>query len=284
MGHIHAHGLSTRSCDAEEAAAIGQLLDGAVAEVPIVAAKSHFGNLGAGGGAAELVASILALDAGHLFPVLNFQHPDPESRLAVTTSRQVPGGSKRAESQRNSSGPGQLGPGSAAELKLACRVAFRRQRLRELRRANPLLGGFAILDSRWPKPVSSLDCGYRFKYCRLNDFRVPRVLAVAGRAGGAPAVCPAVLFSARTWVGLGATPGVGVPGSGELSVGTRGTLKLPRSLFDTPRVTAIARLLGISALLIHRRRSSSGGEASTSDAGGEHWFGSRLCFWADCLG
>ena len=92
LGHIHAHGLSTRSCDTEEAAAITQVLDGATAEVPIVAAKSHFGNLGAGSGAAELVASILALEAGHLFPVLNFEHPDPENRLAVSTSSQVGAG------------------------------------------------------------------------------------------------------------------------------------------------------------------------------------------------
>src|SRR5262249_47904431 len=59
LGHLHAHGLSTRSCDSEEAAAIRETFDGAADDIPVVAAKSHFGNLGAGSGAAELVASIL---------------------------------------------------------------------------------------------------------------------------------------------------------------------------------------------------------------------------------
>lgn len=92
LGHVHAHGLSTRSCDAEEASALRTVLDGGADSVPVVAAKSHFGNLGAGSGAAELVASILALSAGHLFPVLNYRSPDPNCRLAVSTSGQVPAG------------------------------------------------------------------------------------------------------------------------------------------------------------------------------------------------
>ena len=92
VGHIHAHGLSTRSCDVEEAAAIRDVMDGAADEIPVVAAKSHFGHLGAGSGAAELAASILALSAGHLFPVLNYRTPDPECRINVSTSRDVRAG------------------------------------------------------------------------------------------------------------------------------------------------------------------------------------------------
>lgn len=92
VGHIHAHGLSTRSCDAEEAWAIRDVMDGAADDTPLVAAKSHFGHLGAGSGAAELVASILALSAGHLFPVLNYRTPDPACRVAVATSCDVRAG------------------------------------------------------------------------------------------------------------------------------------------------------------------------------------------------
>src|SRR5262249_8314885 len=46
VGHVNAHGLSTRRCDAEEAQAIAEVFAGRSA-VPVVAAKSYFGNLGA---------------------------------------------------------------------------------------------------------------------------------------------------------------------------------------------------------------------------------------------
>ena len=61
--------------------------------VPVVAAKSHFGNLGAGSGMVELVASVLALGHGHLFPVLNYETPDPECPVAAVTDSQTPAGS-----------------------------------------------------------------------------------------------------------------------------------------------------------------------------------------------
>ena len=76
LGHIHAQGLSTANGDREEAAALGDTLGEAARSVPTVAAKSHFGNLGAGSGVVESVASILALERGELFPLLNHQTPD----------------------------------------------------------------------------------------------------------------------------------------------------------------------------------------------------------------
>jgi 3-oxoacyl-[acyl-carrier-protein] synthase II len=51
--------------------------------VPVTAAKSYFGNLGAGSGMVELAASTLALMHDRLFPVLNYETPDPECPLAV---------------------------------------------------------------------------------------------------------------------------------------------------------------------------------------------------------
>jgi len=87
VGFVHAHGLSTRSCDREEAWAIGQAFGSSAARVPVVAAKSHFGNLGAGSGAVEAVAGLLALRNGRLFPVLNYETPDPQCPLAVVTDR-----------------------------------------------------------------------------------------------------------------------------------------------------------------------------------------------------
>jgi 3-oxoacyl-[acyl-carrier-protein] synthase II len=78
VGHVHAQGLSTVTGDRDEAAAIGDALGKAAATVPVVAAKSHFGNLGAGSGVVECIASVLALRHRTLFPLLNHESPDPE--------------------------------------------------------------------------------------------------------------------------------------------------------------------------------------------------------------
>ncbi|HVX10523.1 MAG TPA: beta-ketoacyl-[acyl-carrier-protein] synthase family protein [Pirellulales bacterium] len=83
VGHIHAHGLGTRQSDAEEARAICEVFGDQADRVPVTAAKSFFGNLGAGSGLVELIASLLALGNRHLFPVLNYETPDPDCRLNV---------------------------------------------------------------------------------------------------------------------------------------------------------------------------------------------------------
>ena len=83
VGHIHAHGLATRKCDVEEASAVRAVFGEAADRVPVTAAKSFFGNLGAGSGIVELIASLLALGHRQLFPVLNYQTPDPECRLRI---------------------------------------------------------------------------------------------------------------------------------------------------------------------------------------------------------
>ena len=51
----------------------------------MVAAKSYFGNLGAASGMVELISSLLAIEAGHLFATLNYDTPDPECNVAVVT-------------------------------------------------------------------------------------------------------------------------------------------------------------------------------------------------------
>ena len=83
IGHLHAHGLSTRTSDAEEAQAIQEVFAARSTPLPVVAAKSHFGNLGAGSGMVELVASLLAMQHDRLFPILNFTTPDPECPVAA---------------------------------------------------------------------------------------------------------------------------------------------------------------------------------------------------------
>jgi len=81
LSHIHAHGASTVVGDREEAAALHEVLGPAAATIPTVAAKSHFGNLGGGSGLVECIASLLAIRQGELFPLLNFEEPDPDCRV-----------------------------------------------------------------------------------------------------------------------------------------------------------------------------------------------------------
>jgi 3-oxoacyl-[acyl-carrier-protein] synthase II len=86
VGHVHAHGLATRKSDAEEARAIHEVFRERSSAVPVVAAKSYFGNLGAGGGAVELIASVVASERGRLFPVLNYETPDPQCPISAVRS------------------------------------------------------------------------------------------------------------------------------------------------------------------------------------------------------
>ncbi|MEX1041060.1 MAG: beta-ketoacyl synthase N-terminal-like domain-containing protein [Pirellulaceae bacterium] len=85
IGHINAHGLATRDSDQEEAAAILDAMGDAGKKVPVVAAKSYFGNLGAAGGTVELICSLIALGKGTLFPTLNYETPDPDCPLNVVS-------------------------------------------------------------------------------------------------------------------------------------------------------------------------------------------------------
>jgi 3-oxoacyl-[acyl-carrier-protein] synthase II len=92
VGHVNAHGLSTVVRDADEARAIGEVFGAGAEKVPVAAPKSNFGNLGAGSGAVELIASVLALRAGRLPRVLNYEMPDPACRLAIARDDKTPAG------------------------------------------------------------------------------------------------------------------------------------------------------------------------------------------------
>jgi 3-oxoacyl-[acyl-carrier-protein] synthase II len=92
VGHVHAHGLSTRQGDIEEARAVARVFANGAGDVPVVAAKSHLGNVGAGGGTIELIASLMAFENGRLFPVLNYETPDPQCPVAAVVAEDVPPG------------------------------------------------------------------------------------------------------------------------------------------------------------------------------------------------
>lgn len=87
LGHVSAHGLSTRHDDLVEAVAIHDTLG----DVPVFAPKSFFGNLGAAAGAVELAANLLALDAGVVPATLNVECPDPKCPIEVVRHRPLVG-------------------------------------------------------------------------------------------------------------------------------------------------------------------------------------------------
>lgn len=91
--HIHAYGLSSPEVDASEASAISEFLARVPqASVPVTAAKSYFGNLGAGGSAVELIASLLALKHGKLFPIRNLVNPTPAATWCKASTETAAGG------------------------------------------------------------------------------------------------------------------------------------------------------------------------------------------------
>ncbi len=91
IGHVNAHGLATPECDLAEAEAIQVCFGDARPQVPVTTAKGHFGNLGAGGGMVEIIASTLCL-GGELFPIRNCDQPDPACEINLVTGPGTPAG------------------------------------------------------------------------------------------------------------------------------------------------------------------------------------------------
>jgi 3-oxoacyl-[acyl-carrier-protein] synthase II len=83
VDHINAQGFSAVKADIWEARGIWEVFGGCKPPVPVVAFKSYFGNLGAGGGTTELAASILAQHKGTCPPTLNYEEPDPACAIPV---------------------------------------------------------------------------------------------------------------------------------------------------------------------------------------------------------
>jgi 3-oxoacyl-[acyl-carrier-protein] synthase II len=79
IGHVNAHGESSVEHDRVEA----QAIHAALGDAPVAAYKSYFGDLGAGSGAVEMAASVLAMVRGRVPPTLNFTTPDPECPVNV---------------------------------------------------------------------------------------------------------------------------------------------------------------------------------------------------------
>ncbi len=88
IGLVSANAHGSRLDDASEAQAINATLG----DVPVVAHKSNFGNLGPGTSVVELVGSLLALKHKKIPPTLNFDTPDPDCPVNVSKEvRQLDG-------------------------------------------------------------------------------------------------------------------------------------------------------------------------------------------------
>ena len=91
IGHIHAHGLGTQECDRQEAEAIREGFGEPTEQPPVTTAKGHMGNLGAGGGMVEVVASLKCL-GGELFPIRNLSELDSDCPINACAASGVSAG------------------------------------------------------------------------------------------------------------------------------------------------------------------------------------------------
>jgi 3-oxoacyl-[acyl-carrier-protein] synthase II len=90
IGHVHAHGLGAKLSDVAEAEAIREVFG---PRVPVVAAKSRLAHAGSGAGALELIASLIGLERGHLFPTWHLEEQDPDCPIRPVTTIDEPAGS-----------------------------------------------------------------------------------------------------------------------------------------------------------------------------------------------
>jgi 3-oxoacyl-[acyl-carrier-protein] synthase II len=81
IDHVNAHGLGTPAADAWEAQGLREVFGDR--PVPVFAAKSYLGSLGAGSGTTELALSLLACRHGSLPATRNYDEPDPACPVAV---------------------------------------------------------------------------------------------------------------------------------------------------------------------------------------------------------
>jgi len=83
IGYVSAHATSTRLGDAAEAAAIRKVFGSHAAELKVNALKSMLGHQLSASALVEVVACVLELRAGVLYPSINIQRLDPEIGLDV---------------------------------------------------------------------------------------------------------------------------------------------------------------------------------------------------------
>lgn len=100
IGLVSANAGGLPETDAAEATAIREVLN----EVPVVAHKSNFGNLGPGTSIVELTGSLLAMKHGTIPPTLNYEQPDPACPVNVSSKAMSFEGSAILKTGRSATG------------------------------------------------------------------------------------------------------------------------------------------------------------------------------------
>lgn len=88
--YINAHGTGTPMNDSTETKAIKYALGEAAYRAKVSSTKSMTGHMLGAAGAAEAVASVIAIESGMIPPTVNYRVPDPECDLDITPNEAVP--------------------------------------------------------------------------------------------------------------------------------------------------------------------------------------------------
>ena len=90
IDYINAHGTSTPQNDVNETKAIKEVFGEHARKVAISSTKSMLGHLIGAAGAAEAIATVLAIEHGLAPPTINYATPDPECDLDYVPNRARP--------------------------------------------------------------------------------------------------------------------------------------------------------------------------------------------------
>ncbi len=96
VDYVNAHGTGTQPHDPAEVQAVKVVLGERAREVPMSSIKAAVGHMMGAAGAAEAIATCMAITEGIIPPTLNYREPDPECDLNHVPNESRPGEVRRA--------------------------------------------------------------------------------------------------------------------------------------------------------------------------------------------